>query len=303
MAITRRRLLKAGGAVCTGALSSVETLAAEPEPPAERSFGVLMDTTACIGCRKCEWACNHANNLPLRPLEEFEDTTVFAERRRPDATHYTVVNRFSDADGAASPIHVKAQCMHCNDPACVSACLVSAMVKQPSGAVTYDPWRCMGCRYCMVVCPFGLPAYEYDNPTTPRVRKCELCHERVTREGRLPACVEICPPECLVFGIRSDLLDVAHRRIREYPQRYADHVYGETEVGGTAWLYLARTPFEALDLPTLGPEAPPRLTEGLQHGLFRGFIPPLSLFAVLAAAMAIFRGENDEAGRSGREGM
>ncbi|UCE61969.1 MAG: 4Fe-4S dicluster domain-containing protein, partial [Phycisphaerales bacterium] len=75
------------------------------------------------------------------------------------------------------PVYVKMNCMHCNDPACVSACLVGAMRKEPNGAVSYDAWKCMGCRYCMVVCPFEMPTYEYDDVWTPQVRKCTLCSD------------------------------------------------------------------------------------------------------------------------------
>jgi Fe-S-cluster-containing dehydrogenase component len=279
------------GVTCAAGIVPRSTAAKDLEPTADDCVGVLVDTTACIGCRKCEWACNRANQLPDQPLEVFENVSVFASHRRPDATHYTVVNRFPGATPAAAPVHVKSQCMHCIEPACASACLVSALKKQTNGAVTYDPWRCMGCRYCMVVCPFGVPAYEYHNPTTPRVRKCSFCYARVTDEGRLPACVEVCPPQCLIFGGRDELLQLAHRRIRMDPDRYVDHVFGETEAGGTSWLYLASVPFPELLFPTLAPEAPSRLTESLQHGLFKDFIPPLSLFAVLAAVKALTRSQ------------
>ena len=289
MAFTRREILRTLGVACAGGIVPGATAAGNDQPAENGGFGVLVDTTACIGCRKCEWACNRANQLPAQPLETFEDVSVFAEHRRPDAAHYTVVNRFPAASAAAAPIHVKVQCMHCIEPACASACVVSALVKQADGAVTYDPWRCMGCRYCMVACPFGIPAYEYGNPTTPRVRKCGFCHDRVANERRLPACVEICPPQCLTFGPRDELLEIGHRLIRTQPERYVDRVYGETEAGGSSWLYLAGTRFDELAFPTLDPESPTHLTETLQHGLFRGFIPPLSLFAVLGTIMALNR--------------
>ena len=289
MAVTRRQVLKTLGAACAGGLAPGAADAETQGTTTANAFGVLVDTTACIGCRKCEWACNQANHLPVQPLETFEDTSVFSQHRRPDAAHYTVVNRFPAATPDAQPIHVKVQCMHCVDPACASACLVSAMVKQADGAVTYDPWRCMGCRYCMVACPFGIPAYEYHNPTTPKVRKCSFCHERVVREGRAPACVEICPPQCLTFGPREELVRVAHRLIDAEPDRYLNHVYGESEAGGGSWLYLASVPFDDLAFPALDNSAPPRLTETLQHGLFRDLIPPVTLFATLGAIMGLFR--------------
>ncbi|MGE5235086.1 MAG: 4Fe-4S dicluster domain-containing protein [Acidobacteriota bacterium] len=251
-----------------------------------------MDTTKCIGCRKCEWACNQANGLPVQPLDSFEDTSVFAGMRRPDVGHYTVVNRFPGPAGSDRPLFVKVQCMHCDDPACASACLVSALEKGKDGAVTYTPWRCMGCRYCMVACPFQVPAYEYENAVDPRIRKCTFCSERVSQEGRVPACVEICPPQCLTFGKRSDLIGLAHRLIHNGPGSYVGALYGEKEVGGTSWLYLSSVPFPQIGFPPLGEAPPPRLTEAMQHGVFKDAIPPLALFGLLAGIMRLFRPED-----------
>lgn len=293
MELSRRDVLAsivAAGVTQTTARPSAASVAQRAADP----FGVLVDLTACIGCRKCEWACNQANHLPAVPVQAFEDTSVFASLRRPDASHYTVVNRFPGAGEADRPVFVKAQCMHCEDPACCSACIVSALEKQPDGAVVYTPWRCMGCRYCMVVCPFQIPAYEYFNATTPQVRKCTFCHERISQEGKVPACVEICPPQCLTFGRRSELLALAHRQIAGGSGRYADHVYGEREVGGTSWLYLSSVPFSELGFPALGDTAPPRLTESLQHGVFRDFIPPLALFGALTVIARLFRPDVEE---------
>jgi formate dehydrogenase iron-sulfur subunit len=300
VALTRRDVFAACGAAAAGVVAPAE---AEPgQASAAGAHAVLVDTTACIGCRKCEWACNQANGLPSAPVASFEDTSVFASMRRPDAARYTVVNRFPGASPDARPAFVKVQCMHCVDPACCSACLVGALEKRPDGAVTYDPSKCMGCRYCMVVCPFQVPAYEYGNAFAPQVRKCTFCHQRVAVEGKLPACVEICPPQCLTFGSRGELLAAAHERITSGGSRYVRQVYGEREVGGTSWLYLAGVGFPALGFPSLGDAAPPRLTETLQHGVFRDFVPPLALFGVLAAAMRLFPPDEEEHRPGGEAG-
>jgi Fe-S-cluster-containing dehydrogenase component len=270
------------GGLLVGRPARASTPSVDTDP-----FGVLVDLDKCIGCRKCEWACNQANHLPVRPLETFEDKSVFREMRRPGPGNYTVVNEFRQSkDGP--PQWVKVQCMHCNRPACASACLVTAFQKQENGAVTYDPWRCMGCRYCMVACPFQIPAYEYDDAFSPEVRKCTFCAERIA-EGGVPACVEICPPQCLTFARRSQLLALAHRRIEAEPDRYVDHVYGEHEVGGTSWLYISSRPFEEIGFPSLPDKAPPLLTESTQHAIFRGFLPPLALFGLLGGIMKLFR--------------
>ena len=287
-------LATVGGACAAGVAAGRAEASSSPHAHVKDPLGVLIDATKCIGCRKCEWACNQANSLPVQPLPTFEDKSVFKEMRRPDAGHYTVVNQFEGAPDSDRPLWVKVQCMHCNDPACWSACIVTAFDKHENGAVTYDAWRCMGCRYCMVSCPFQVPAYEYENPLTPQIRKCTFCYERIAKEGGVPACVEICPPQCLIFGKRNQLLELAHNRIGNEPDRYVDHVYGEHEVGGTSWLYLSSVPFAQIGLPKLGTDAPPRLTETIQHGVFKNFVPPLALFAFLGGIMRIFRPEQGQ---------
>jgi Fe-S-cluster-containing dehydrogenase component len=190
------------------------------------------------------------------------------------------------------PIYVKTNCFHCNDPACVSACLVAAFAKEADGSVSYNPARCMGCRYCMVACPFQIPAYEYDNPITPQVRKCTLCqNEGNPKKGGIPGCVSICPKECLTFGKRSDLLVRARAKIEDDPGLYSDHIYGEHEVGGTSWLYLMpkELSVEELGFLDLGDSAPPMRTERIQHGIFKYFIPPLAWFGLLGAVMWVSR--------------
>lgn len=294
MVLDRRELLRWLGCGVAGLEMAPGVAGAGAAAPDTDPYAVLVDTTACIGCRKCEWACNQASGLPVEPLETFEDKNVFARMRRPDAGHYTVVNRFEDGRAPGHPAYVKVQCMHCITPTCASACIVTAFEKQADGAVTYDASRCMGCRYCMVSCPFQAPAYEYSNALTPQVRKCTFCHERVTREGKAPACVAICPPQCLSFGRRSELLELAHRRITEGDGHSVDHVYGEHEVGGTSWLYLASRPFTELGFPQLGDDAPLQVTESIQHGVFKLFLPPVALFTLLAGVMWIFSPDEDE---------
>ncbi|HOZ08381.1 MAG TPA: 4Fe-4S dicluster domain-containing protein [candidate division Zixibacteria bacterium] len=262
------------------------------------SRGVLVDTVACIGCRKCEAACNEANRLTSRSAETFEDKTVLEQHRRPDARAFTVINRFSDPARPAEPYTMKVQCMHCNRPACVSACIVGALRKTPEGPVIYDAWKCIGCRYCMVACPFQIPAYEYEKALDPQVRKCTFCYERITAEGKLPACVEICPNEALTYGRRDELIALARTRIKAYPDRYVNHVYGEFEAGGTSWLYLSPTDFASTELPRLSHDPIPERTEKIQHGIFKSFVPPLALYGLLGLIMHSLRnGRSSQADR------
>ncbi|GMV27351.1 MAG: hypothetical protein AMXMBFR58_33820 [Phycisphaerae bacterium] len=248
-------------------------------------MAVLVDLTRCVGCRRCEWACADANENPHGALEHYDDQSVFRSRRAPSDREFCVVNRSSACRDDGQPYFVKVQCMHCEKPPCVSACLVGAMQKDPSGVVTYDASRCIGCRYCMVACPFDRLAYEFDRRLLPRVRKCEMCRHR-TQHGRLPACVETCPVEALQYGRRGDIIRIARERIAAHPDRYVDHVYGETEGGGTSWIYLSGRPFEemsAAGLPALAPVSPAVRTETIQHGIFKWGAAPMALAALLAS--------------------
>jgi Fe-S-cluster-containing dehydrogenase component len=294
VAIDRRDFLKLA-ALATGGFFVPKAMA-EPghgvQADYEDSFGVLVDTTDCIACRKCELACNQANDLPRRDRAFFEDTSVLKTHRRPNAEAFTVINQVKSADG--NTINAKIQCMHCLTPACASACIVGALKKTPSGPVVYDAAKCIGCRYCMVACPFQIPTYEYANALTPRVRKCGFCAERIAKAGEAPACVKECPNESLTFANRRALLETAHRKINSAPDRYLPHIYGEHEVGGTSWLYLAAADFAPIDLPSLPDEAPSKLTEKIQHSVFKGFIPPIALYGLLGLLALSQRGDKKD---------
>jgi Fe-S-cluster-containing dehydrogenase component len=221
-------------------------------------FGMLTDITRCIGCRRCEEACNKANQLPALETPT-EDKSVFEEKRRPDAQSYTVVNRYADPK-TGEPVYSKVQCNHCCEPACASACLVGALKKSPAGPVTYDESVCVGCRYCMTACPFYIPAFEYFDAGSPAIQKCFMCYHRIS-EGEVPACATECPVEVITFGKRSELLKIARDRIRNQPEKYIDHIYGEKEAGGTDWLYISGVPFEEIGFPNnLGTTPYPELT-------------------------------------------
>jgi formate dehydrogenase iron-sulfur subunit len=190
---------------------------------------ILTDVTKCVGCEACALACKEVNDLPRE-----SSLSIL------DADTWTAVEQHGD-------VHVRRQCMHCLDPSCVSVCPVGALQKTDQGPVVYDASRCMGCRYCMIGCPFNIPKYEWDE-TRPRVQKCVMCFEKRLSEGREPACTAACPTGATIFGDRDDLLREAHARIAAEPDRYVDHVYGETEAGGTSVLYLSGVPFEQIGL-------------------------------------------------------
>jgi len=251
------KLIGVGGA--TALLDTSKARAAEVAEAARRepAMGVLVDTTLCVGCRSCEAACNEANGLP-KPERPFDDDTVLDQMRDTSPTAFTVVNRYEISKDVQ--ITRKQQCMHCREPACSSACIIRAMEKQSNGAVTYRDDLCIGCRYCMVACPFNVPKFEYSS-AVPLIKKCTFCFER-QKEGKQPACVEVCPADALTFGKRSQLLKEAKKRIHADPKSYIHDVYGEQELGGTSWLYIAGVPFEQLGLPTLDNKVYPELTSG-----------------------------------------
>jgi Fe-S-cluster-containing dehydrogenase component len=291
MEAKRRTFLKQVAGVSTLAVfGKDETAEASRLQVSSNHYGVLVDTTLCVGCRSCEKACNEINeDLPRKPAELFKDESVFEKRRRMDFGAYTVVNRYNNTKNPARPVYTKFQCMHCLYPACVSACIVGAFTREPNGAVIYDAWKCIGCRYCMAACPFQVPAYEFDNVLTPQVRKCTFCFDTRLTKGEIPACVQSCPMEVMTFGKRPDLIKQARGKIEKYPDRYIPHIYGEKEVGGTAWLYLSGTPFTELDFPKLGYHPAPGYTEPIQHAIFKWFLPPLGLYATLGSIMWFLR--------------
>lgn len=255
MKVTRRGFFKIAGATAGASLLTTEEARAAEAHGSLDGPGVLVDTTLCVGCRGCEAACAEANELPAPA----EGESVFEQKREKAQQVFTVVNRHATAQGGER--YVKTQCMHCIAPACASACPVQAMVKLPTGPVVYDASRCMGCRYCMIACPFDVPKYEYES-RAPRVRKCTFCAPRQA-EGKGPACAEVCPSGALLFGKRSELIQIAKTRIYQNPGRYVPHVYGEHEAGGTSWLYISDVDFEKLDLPAdVGTRAYPDLVTG-----------------------------------------
>lgn len=252
--LSRRRFLGLAGA---GAAGAVLPPAAEASPTADltehaaEQWAMLFDSTLCVGCRSCEVACNEDNQLGRSTDEIFqgrpaEDACALA----PDVFTFVTFHQL-EADPSSAAFG-KVQCMHCLEPACVSSCPVAALHKRPEGPVVWDGTRCLGCRYCMMACPFLVPRFEWDS-RNPRIRKCDMCYD-LQAEGEKPACVAACPTGALKAGTRAELLEEAHRRITERPRTYVHHVYGEREAGGTNFLHLAGRPFDELgyrrNLPT-----------------------------------------------------
>lgn len=271
--MNRRDFMKAGTVAGAG-LVGARVRAEEPGSP-EEFVGVLVDTTRCIGCRGCERACAVAHDLPVPDVEN--DGALERPPRPTSETQWTVVNRHETSQG---DVYVKRQCMHCWQPACGAACLTNAMWKTQQGPVIWRESKCMGCRFCMVSCPFDVPKFEYDS-WNPRLQKCTMCHERLER-GEGPACVGACPTDALTFGSKRELMEIARLRIYHHPDRYVHKIYGEHEVGGTGWLYLSAVPFEELGFRTdLGTTPYPEYTRDFLYGV------PLVLFGLPALQLGL----------------
>ena len=215
---------------------------AENATETKEFVGVLVDTTRCIGCRACEVACSQANGMYV---PDVENDGALEQERTTSEKQWTVVNRYETEKGE---VFVKKQCLHCWQPACAAACLTNAMYKTKDGPVIWRSGKCMGCRYCMVSCPYNIPKFEY-NEWNPDIQKCTMCYGRL-QEGKRPACVEACPTDALMFGQKRELMEIARVRIYNHPSQYVRHIYGEHEVGGTGWLYLSSVPFDQLGFRT-----------------------------------------------------
>ncbi|MFH1687932.1 MAG: 4Fe-4S dicluster domain-containing protein [bacterium] len=198
-------------------------------------YAILVDVTKCTGCERCVSACLDTNHLDQRRAADDRLTS----RDGLSANRLMAINKVEDGRFG------RLACMHCVDPSCVAACLVGSLTKTKEGPVVYDTTKCIGCRYCMLACPFHIPRYEWDK-TLPLVKKCDMCIDRL-QQGQRPACVEACPNSVLLFGAREQLLKEAHSRISNDPERYIQHVWGEEEFGGTCILYVSD-----VDLKELG---------------------------------------------------
>jgi formate dehydrogenase iron-sulfur subunit len=201
----------------------------------ERARAILVDITKCIGCRSCEQACKEVHGFPKATEAQLSPTAL------------TVIEEHGDK-------YVRRMCMHCQDPACASACLVGTLKKTAAGPVTYDGGKCIGCRYCLVACPFSVPRYEWTK-LVPYVKKCDMCAAHQA-QGQPPACVEACPTSASIVGWRDEILEEAQRRVL-LDSKYVKRIYGSEEAGGTSVFFISDVPFEKLGFPLAPRQAMP----------------------------------------------
>lgn len=293
MKLDRRNFFKVLG-VSGAAVTIGYQAIAKPDTNTEQEIefsGILYDSVRCEGCHGCEYDCAEVNNLsdPTDSIQEAEKTSA---KRKPNETRRTVVNSYKTSKGE---VFRKLQCFHCNEPACAAACLTKAMYKTKEGAVIWREDKCMGCRYCMISCPFDVPKFEYHS-ANPKIQKCSMCYDKLM-ENELPACVANCPNDALLYGKRRDLIHEARKRIIENTGKYVDHIYGEHEAGGTGWLYLSPVPFNELGLKlNLQKSSYPELTKGFLYSVPSVFVlvPALLIGIRQATIDNNLKNSNDE---------
>lgn len=231
---------------------------------------MLYDSTRCLGCLACERVCAKAHDLP-----EPQDKLVAGVQRKTSEKQRLAMNNYLTSKGE---VFARKSCMHCNEPACAAACLTQAMYKTKEGPVVWRGDKCMGCRYCMVSCPFEVPKFEYHS-ANPKIQKCDLCYDRL-KEGKIPACAEACPGDALTFGTRRELIAEARKRIFESPKDYNNQIYGENVAGGTGLLSISSVPANELGFnPKLQNTSYPALSKGFLYTVPSVFVllPPLLL--------------------------
>jgi formate dehydrogenase iron-sulfur subunit len=260
------------------------------DPAATPIKTTLIDITKCIGCRACQVACKNWND------RDGEETDLLGQMgfQNPatlSAKTYTLItfHELPDekAPGGLNYLFTMRRCLHCLEPACASACPTTALNRLADGPVAYDADKCIGCRYCIWACPWGVPTAEWDS-LGPKIQKCTHCADRseqlppLSRNGQaltheqtteysekmpVPACVKACPADALFFGERGQMLQMARNRISDHPDKYVDHIYGEEEAGGTSVLYLSSVPFDKLGFPDVGKKPYPRLSKMALHAV------------------------------------
>ena len=187
-------------------------------------YGYALNLTRCIGCRKCAHACIQENNQSRSDSTDIEMSYIRVLELNKGAINLESSNVYYDPKTVPQEgkYYMPVQCQQCRQSPCTKVCPVKATWQEPDGVVVVDYNWCIGCRYCMAACPYDARRFNYQKPTiqsseinpsqsylSNRIRpkgvveKCTFCLHR-TREGKYPACLEVCPTGARVFG---NLLD------------------------------------------------------------------------------------------------
>ena len=251
MKMTRKEFLKAAATPMIIAPLALEGLSKGTRSPVQelgKQKAVLVDVRRCIGCKGCQVACKAWNKLPAEQTQvtgtEFTNPTYFS----PITWKIVRFKEIGDYDntqpgtGGLKWRMLADNCKHCIEPSCVSVCPTGALWKRSDGPVLYDINRCIGCGYCEMACPWGIPQFDEELHS---IRKCTMCFDRID-QGLEPACVATCPTDALQFMTREE----AERKAQE-AETEGLHTYGYSEIGGTSWIYISDVPFSEFGLPEL----------------------------------------------------
>lgn len=288
-----------------------------------RTVGTLIDLSKCDGCKElgmpaCVEVCRTVNNEKFPKVEVEEIPNYWPQKKHEDwSQKQDLTNRLTpynwtyvetvtvEHEGRHYELHIQRRCMHCDNPPCANLCPFSAQEKTPEGPVLINHDLCFGGAKCRDVCPWQIPQRQAGVGLYMQVAplyvgggvmyKCDLCYERI-KDGGIPACVEVCPKEALLFGPKETMLKEAHSRAKALN----GYIYGEVENGGTSTFYVSPVPFEKIDQALKEQQSIPGMKPGVENyldtvnGLAKGLLiaPIAGIFAAGYAAVKTMKGED-----------
>ncbi|MCL6583216.1 MAG: 4Fe-4S dicluster domain-containing protein [bacterium] len=221
----------------------------------EKAFLIYPDR--CIACRACQVACKQWNQLPA------ESTINWGSYENPPGLSFHTYTQIHfhelKTEQGIEWLFLKRQCYHCTDAACMLVCPTVAIEKTPEGVVVLNQEKCIGCKYCVYLCPFEVPQFDQ---ASRKVSKCNFCYERIAM-GLIPVCAQVCPVAAIRFGDRNELLQQAKSSGSGYK-----YIYGEREVGGLHVMFALKFPPQKYGLA-----AHPKVSNALFW--WRRLCPPL----------------------------
>lgn len=323
--LDRRRFLKT--ATASAVIGASAWLNVPQEAWAgEGKLATLIDLTKCDGCRDrempaCVAACKEIKRgslpepadpipvpFPTRKVEDWSKRRGVSDRLTPYNLIY-VQKAEVENGGRMQTVFIPRRCMHCDNPACATLCPFASNHKFENGAVVIDPETCFGGAKCKTVCPWEIPQRQSGIGVYLKVLptlmgngimvKCDLCNDRL-KAGKMPACIDACPRQAMAIGPRREIFAQA----KELAGRIGGHLYGKSENGGTATLYVSPVPFQTLDAALKTGPGQPGLrpaerrmagTDGLGKAVLAA--PALGVAAGLAGAFAFISRRKNGSGK------
>lgn len=260
--ISRRSFIKGGLAACALAATG---LPAEASGDQSAQLTTLLDISKCVGCGACVEACREVNAKkfpePKKPFpkmvpdrvktEDWSDKREVSEQLTPYNWLY-IQSATGTYQGKDYHLTIPRRCMHCTNPPCVKLCPWGAAKQLPNGIARLDSNLCLGGGKCKDVCPWAIPQrqtgvglYLDILPSLAGngvMYKCDRCYDRIA-EGKLPACIEVCPEKVQEIGPRDEII----RKAQDLAKKINGYIYGEKENGGTNTIYVSPVPFEEMN--------------------------------------------------------